>query len=52
MQDPFGNEFCLVHDLTPEQSAAAMHAAAHGATNDDQLRAAAGQTALTDTHAD
>ena len=52
MQNPFGNEFCLVHDLTPEQSAAAMHAAAHGATNDDQLRAAAGQTALTDTHAD
>ena len=34
MQDPFGNEFCLVHDLTAEQSAAAMHAARHGATSD------------------
>ena len=44
MQDPFGNEFCLVHDLTAEQSAAAMHAARHGATNDHDLRADAGQT--------
>jgi predicted enzyme related to lactoylglutathione lyase len=44
MQDPFGNEFCLVHDLTIEQSAAAMHAARHGATNDHDQRAAAGQT--------
>ena len=42
MQDPFGNEFCLVHDLTPEQSTAAMRAADHGATTDHDLRAAAG----------
>ena len=45
MQDPFGNEFCLVHDLTTEQSAAAMQASRHGATDDHALRAAAGQTA-------
>ena len=45
MQDPFGNEFCLVHDLTPEQSAAATEAAKQGATNDHDLRAAAEQTA-------
>ena len=44
MQDPFGNEFCLVHDLTAEQSAAAMHAARHGATSDHDQRVAAGQT--------
>ena len=43
MQDPFGNEFCLVHDLTPEQSAAAMLAAAGGVTDDHSLRVAAGQ---------
>jgi hypothetical protein len=47
MQDPFGNEFCLVFDLTPEQSAAAMQAFARGTTNDRDLRAAAGQTAST-----
>ena len=44
MQDPFGNEFCLVHDLATEQSVAAMHAASNGATNDHDLRVAAGQT--------
>ena len=41
MQDPFGNEFCLVHELTPEQSLAAVTA---DATTDSQWRAAAGQT--------
>jgi len=44
MQDPFGNEFCLVRDLTVEQSTAAMRAARQGATNDHDQRAAAGQT--------
>ncbi|HWM22994.1 MAG TPA: VOC family protein [Ilumatobacteraceae bacterium] len=52
MQDPFGNEFCLVHDLTAEQSAAAMHAASRGATADHDLRAAAGQTARLDNDTD
>ena len=45
MQDPFGNEFCLVHDLTKDQSAAAMAAAERGAKDDRALREAAGQTA-------
>jgi hypothetical protein len=45
MQDPFGNEFCFVHDLTPEQSAAAVEAAERGVVGDHELRAAAGQTA-------
>lgn len=44
MQDPFGNEFCLVYDLTDEQSAAAMRAAEQGATDDHDQRVAAGQT--------
>ena len=43
MQDPFGNEFCLVADLTGEQSRAAVDAANNGATTDQQLRIAAGQ---------
>ena len=41
MQDPFGNEFCLVHELTDEQSHAAMAA---DATTDHEWRVAAGQT--------
>lgn len=41
MQDPFGNEFCIVEELTPEQAQAAM---ASGATTDHQLRVAAGVT--------
>ena len=44
MQDPFGNEFCLVHDLTDKQSQASVTAALNGATTDQELRAAAGQT--------
>lgn len=40
MQDPFGNEFCLVDDLTHDQSQAAMQASE--ATTDNQWRAAAG----------
>ena len=47
MQDPFGNEFCLVRDLIKKQSAASL-AAAEGGVNDDRaLREAAGQTGPT-----
>ncbi|MGI9585331.1 MAG: VOC family protein [Acidimicrobiia bacterium] len=42
MQDPFGNEFCLVDELTQEQSQRAM--AATDATTDHQWRTAAGLT--------
>ena len=42
MQDPFGNEFCLVEELTSEQSHAAM--AATQATTDPEWRTAAGVT--------
>ena len=42
MQDPFGNEFCLVHELTEDQSYAALHS---GATTDHGWRVAAGQAA-------
>ena len=41
MQDPFGNEFCLVDELTEEQAKAAMTATAH---TDDEWRLAAGVT--------
>lgn len=41
MQDPFGNEFCLVHELTEEQSWAAMNA---DVATDHDWRIAAGQT--------
>ncbi len=41
MQDPFGNEFCLVSDLTEEQSRAAMAA---DAESDHEWRRAAGVT--------
>lgn len=44
MQDPFGNEFCLVDDLTEQQSTAAVQAAAQGTTTDQHFRAAAGLT--------
>ena len=40
MQDPFGNEFCLVENLTEEQSLAAMNATE--AATDHQWRIAAG----------
>lgn len=41
MQDPFGNEFCLVKNLTEAQSMAAMDPALH---TDHEWRVAAGQT--------
>ena len=46
MQDPFGNEFCLVQTLELEQCIAARDAAHRGVTDDRELRAAAGQTSL------
>lgn len=42
MQDPFGNEFCLVDNLTKDQSLAAMAAA--DVTTDREWRLAAGVT--------
>ena len=41
MQDPFGNEFCLVDDLTDAQIEAVMEATAAGASSDEEWRAAA-----------
>ena len=41
MQDPFGNEFCLISLLTPEEIRAVAHAAP---ATDDGYRAAAGRT--------
>ena len=43
MQDPFGNEFCVISLLSAEESAAVL-AAAHDAAGDDaRMRAAAGR---------
>ena len=44
MRDPFGNEFCLVSELTREESAA-VEAVGPSAT-DPEWRAAAGRTSL------
>ena len=44
MRDPFGNEFCLVSELTREEPAA-VEAVGHAAT-DREWRAAAGRTPL------
>ena len=44
MQDPFGNEFCLVDDLTEQQSAEAIQALHQGASTDHEFRTAAGLT--------
>lgn len=43
VQDPFGNEFCLVNELTPEQSGATLQA--ESAVTNHDWRVAAGQTA-------
>jgi hypothetical protein len=40
MQDPFGNEFCLVDDLTDSQIEAVAKATAAGASTDEEWRAA------------
>lgn len=44
MHDPFGNEFCVINVLTPEQSAAVAHAAPG---DDEDYREAAGRAAPT-----
>lgn len=44
MQDPFGNEFCLVNVLTPSEVQAVEDAARSGPGDDQRLRAAAGRT--------
>lgn len=45
MQDPFGNEFCLVDRLSREQIGRVMAAAERGVSDDQELRMAAGVTA-------
>lgn len=45
MQDPFGNEFCLVSRLTSDQMAAVARAAAEGDGDDHHWRVAAGRAA-------
>jgi catechol 2,3-dioxygenase-like lactoylglutathione lyase family enzyme len=44
MRDPFGNEFCLVENLTRDQSEAVLSAAEAGVTDDHEFRVAAGVT--------
>jgi hypothetical protein len=41
MRDPFGNEFCLVEDLTDAQIEAVIGATGKGASTDEEWRAAA-----------
>lgn len=43
MRDPFGNEFCLVSQLTRKESAAAAEAGEQGPADDDRWREAAGR---------
>ena len=47
MQDPFGNEFCLVSVLTPEESDAVARAGETGPADDHHWRVAAGRTGRT-----
>ena len=44
MQDPFGNEFCLVSDLTQAEIDAVLEATVAGASTDHEWRLAAGRT--------
>lgn len=45
MQDPFGNEFCLVHVLSPAEASAVEEVAkTTGRTDDQTMREAAGKT--------
>jgi len=44
MQDPFGNEFCLVSELTQEEIDAVLDATKAGASTDHEWRVAAGRT--------
>ncbi len=43
-QDPFGNEFCVISPLTPEQAEAVLRASGEGEDDDRALRAAAGRS--------
>ncbi|MGH8916244.1 MAG: VOC family protein [Acidimicrobiia bacterium] len=45
MQDPFGNEFCLVSVLTTEESRTVAHAGEQGDGDDHHWRVVAGRTA-------
>lgn len=44
MQDPFGNEFCLVDQLTQDEINAVLEATNGGASTDREWRVAAGRT--------
>lgn len=44
MQDPFGNEFCLVSDLTQAEIDAVLEATVAGVSTDHEWRLAAGRT--------
>ncbi len=44
MQDPFGNEFCLVRELSSDECAAVESAGTHAAGDDDTWRAIARRT--------
>lgn len=44
MQDPFGNEFCLVSELGQEEITAVLKASKGGASTDHEWRVAAGRT--------
>ena len=44
MQDPFGNEFCLVSELTDVEIEAVLQATRAGASTDHEWRVAAGRT--------
>ena len=44
MQDPFGNEFCLVSELAPDEIDAVLEATKAGASTDHEWRVAAGRT--------
>ncbi|MCA1735486.1 MAG: hypothetical protein LC739_05040 [Actinobacteria bacterium] len=44
MRDPFGNEFCLVSELTQEEIGAVLEATKAGASSDHDWRVAAGRT--------
>ncbi len=44
MRDPFGNEFCLIDQLSKEQRSQVLKAAERGVIGDHELRLAAGVT--------
>ena len=44
MRDPFGNEFCLVSELTDAEANAVLEATRAGASTDHEWRVAAGRT--------